>query len=166
MGALFSGTSIPDLTKVRDFPALTEHYCLWTDKGAWDSGTLFLDKTKDGSIFRIGGTAYANSGALAWSSMPWIPGTNNKSAGWKTFKVKTPSKAKVCRVGLQTIVSTALVGGNLNTSKIIIGTDGYVYVACFETQPPAADLNVAFFGAIMCVDDLADYDTYISGAGA
>jgi len=169
MAALFTGADAPDLLRVDRYPPLTRHYLL--QKGGagvkWESGTLSCDMNEDGSIFRLCGSAYANDGSVAWSTMPWIPGTNNTYAGWKTFKVKTPPKAKEQRCcGLISTVNSNMGAQNLNYCHLIVGTDGYVYIPATNVKHKATHLCCCFFGVTLCVDDMTDFGTYVIGDGS
>lgn len=157
---------------------LTRHYKLHngyknedgTKLIPWDSGTLVCDMNHDGSIFRLHGNTYKSSEYDAWWNMPWIPGTNEKYAGYKTFKVKPPADGQVKWIdcaGLR-IHTTAdsLSTGNMNYDNICIGTDGYIYIATMSEQPKThAPLLTLYSGITCCVDSEVNDGYYVLGRG-
>ena len=135
---------------------LTRFYRLDSDTTIpWDSGTMFCSMSEDGKTFRLSGNTYKSSANAAWSAMVWIPGTGNSVAGYKSFKVATPSEALSFNgVGLE-IYSSDLAVGNFNQTGFVIGTDGYIYLGIRYSSPEATNPYALLFpgGAIYNVED-------------
>ena len=152
--------------------SLTRHYKMNNAIAIpWDSGTLVCDMNTDGSVFRLHGNTYKMSENDAWESAAWIPGTNNKYKGYKTFKVKTPSSGKTAWIDCSGIkvntASESLSTGNLNYDHICVGTDGYVYVCIMSESPNNTSPVLTFYsGIICCVDSELSNRDYIYGDGS
>lgn len=136
----------------------------------WDSGTLVCDMNEDGSVFRLHGNAYKSSATAAWNAADWIPGTNKTYVGYKTFKVKAPADGKpkwIDCAGIHVNINDSLIVGNLNYDHMCIGTDGYIYICTWRSDPNNTSPVVVFYSGITCyVDSETNSGGYVRGSGA
>lgn len=152
-------------------PALTRHYKMDdTISIPWDSGTLVCDMNEDGSVFRLHGNAYKSSATAAWKAANWIPGTNKTYVGYKTFKVKAPADGKpkwIDCAGIHVNINDSLIVGNLNYDHMCIGTDGYIYICTWRSDPKNTSPVIVFYSGITCyVDSETNSGGYVCGSGA